>query len=165
MIGVLRVIWRETEGGLAGQAPSAPSPRAGLIQPWSTCPASPPSKQGGDPGYRSSLTLCPALRLGVFTSALTDPVPENSVYTIPIVDILAPVLTAILDHAALELGLVIWRLWILEHADLNPSDRLSRDRHPRPERVAPGEKQSLFSRAATRTIASSPSWQAAEPRR
>jgi CubicO group peptidase (beta-lactamase class C family) len=49
------------------------------------------SKQGGDPGYRSSLTLCPALNLGVFISALTDPVAENSVYTIPVVDILAPV--------------------------------------------------------------------------
>jgi len=82
------------------------------------------SKQGGDPGYRSSLTLSTDLELGVFISALTDPVAENSVYTIPIVDILAPVLTAILTEQAERKAVVIaqperfvgnyygkWRVW------------------------------------------------------
>jgi hypothetical protein len=41
------------------------------------------SKQGGDPGYRSSLTLVPELNLGVFVSALTDPVDEDSVWSVP----------------------------------------------------------------------------------
>jgi hypothetical protein len=80
------------------------------------------SKQGGDPGYRSSLTLSPALDLGVFVSALTDPVAENSVYTIPVVGILAPALTAILADGARRLPIVQperfignyfgkWRVW------------------------------------------------------
>ena len=58
------------------------------------------SKQGGDPGYRSSLTLVDELGIGIFTSALTDPAgTEDSVWTIPAADILARAVQAILwDH-------------------------------------------------------------------
>ena len=54
------------------------------------------SKQGGDPGYRSSITLSEDLELGIFFSALTDPVPEDSVWTIPAADILTKALREIL---------------------------------------------------------------------
>lgn len=56
------------------------------------------SKQGGDPGYRSSLTLAPDLNLGIFVSALTDPLPggEDSAWTVPAADILTAALLDIL---------------------------------------------------------------------
>merc|ERR1719161_1611805 len=54
------------------------------------------SKQGGDPGYRSSVTLVPDLNVGIFVSAFTDPVPEDSVWTVPAADILTKALLSIL---------------------------------------------------------------------
>eukprot|EP00036_Acanthoecidae_sp_10tr_P017269 CAMPEP_0206302090 /NCGR_PEP_ID=MMETSP0106_2-20121207/8544_1 /ASSEMBLY_ACC=CAM_ASM_000206 /TAXON_ID=81532 /ORGANISM="Acanthoeca-like sp., Strain 10tr" /LENGTH=301 /DNA_ID=CAMNT_0053732847 /DNA_START=29 /DNA_END=935 /DNA_ORIENTATION=+ len=48
------------------------------------------SKQGELPGFRSSVTLVDSLGLGVFTSALQSDVPEDSVWSIPVVDIIGP---------------------------------------------------------------------------
>jgi hypothetical protein len=46
----------------------------------------------------SSLTLVPELDLGVFVSALTDPVQEDSVWTVATADILSKAVLAILDR-------------------------------------------------------------------
>lgn len=47
-------------------------------------------KQGEEPGYRSSMTMVPDLKLGVFTSVLEDDTSEQSVWTIPALDLLVP---------------------------------------------------------------------------
>ena len=55
-------------------------------------------KQGELPGYRSSMTIVDELRLGVFTSALVSDVDEDSVWTIPALEILAPAFEAALNR-------------------------------------------------------------------
>src|SRR5436853_459361 len=47
-------------------------------------------KAGELPGYRSQVTLAPALKLGVFTSALQDDVNDYSVWTQSILEMLIP---------------------------------------------------------------------------
>lgn len=54
------------------------------------------SKQGAIDGFRSSVTLVSELKLGVFTSAFRSNVPEKTVWTLPIVSMLAPAVASML---------------------------------------------------------------------
>ena len=57
-------------------------------------------KQGELPGYRSSVTVIEDLKLGVFTSAFVSDVEDSSVWTLPILKILAPALDTVLTRSS-----------------------------------------------------------------
>jgi len=54
------------------------------------------SKAGELDGYRSQLAIVPQLKLGVFVSATVDDVPDPTVWTLPTLELLVPVLEALL---------------------------------------------------------------------
>jgi len=61
------------------------------------------AKAGELPGYRTQLSLVPALKLGVFVSAFRTSIekwdPTNTAWTVPILDVLIPALIKILAAA------------------------------------------------------------------
>jgi len=58
------------------------------------------SKQGQFPGYRSSMSLVPELKLGIFVSALVSDVEDENVWTIAALDILIPLFKSALWRLA-----------------------------------------------------------------